>query len=453
MSAKHNLETTIVAPATPLNQASALGIIRLSGSIALTIANQITGKSKFKPRFMHLCSLRNNQGKIVDQGLVVYFPGPMSSTGEDVVEFHVHGNPLILSSILKASCAYGAVVAQPGEFLYRAFWYGKYDITQIEGIASLINGRTNQALISGVAAISGLASERLRQYAAQISAFRCQIESAIDFSDQDDVQNHLVELCAEKLTIWTQSLQSDLELMRSRLHSSQGCDLILVGPPNAGKSSLLNILADEEVSIVDYRPGTTRDLVKKQIAIQGVPITLCDTAGLRKTNSRIENKGIEKAHHAMGQVSAIVYVNPDGAPLDLSLIPQWDSLKVKKYLLLNKIDKNNGIPGRRENKLGFDAVFGLSLKTGSGLEDWFKTFEKDFLGSHNEESVWLANARQDQHLQSALDCSKKALSQIYQIEIAAEYLKEAHEALGRITGNYSHDDLLSDVFSKFCIGK
>ncbi len=453
MSQLLNLESTIVAPATSLNQASALGIVRLSGALALAIARKITGHKSFKPRNMSLCTLLDHNAMAIDRGLVVFFPGPFSATGEDVLEFHTHGNPLILNKILEACCFYGAQIAQPGEFLYRAFWHGKYDLTQIEGISHLIHGRTTQALMSGMSALQGRVSKRLHNYAARLVQFRCQLESSLDFSDQEDVQTHQIELCARALTVWIAQLSEDLQNIKNNQFSSQGIELFLIGPPNAGKSSFLNALADDEISIIDDQPGTTRDIVKKQIVLQGVPVLLCDTAGLRATACRIEAKGIEKAKKAIETAQVIVYIIPDGEEPDLALIPNWDALPAKKYLLLNKTDQSNRLTGRRTDHAVFDAVFAVSLKTGAGLQEWKTFFEKDCLCVQNEESVWLASLRQQQYLQQSLAFAQEALEKISQTEIAAQFLCEAHTQLGKITGTYSHDDLLGDIFSSFCIGK
>ncbi len=446
------LDTTIASSASSLDQPSALLILRMSGPDALHIALQTTHKKFFRPRYMTLSSVWI-AGAAIDEALVVYFPGPKSATGEDVVEFHIHGNPLIGKKILEYWVSLGVKVALAGEFLYRSFWNNKYNLNQIEAIGQLLTAQHETALYQAKHVLAGGTQLKIRQIIQTLSGFRSQLESIIDFSDQDDVQNHSLMLCRTQLESWIETITHSVKVLDSQKMLSQGIVVALVGRPTAGKYSVLNSLVGDDVAIVHDQAGTTRDVVKHRAVLGGIHFTFCDTAGLRETACPVEQRGIEKTQETLEKAQVVVYLADDSEPLDLL----WPEITLNpyaiKYLLLNKTDLSQKKTGRRPCVDGFNGVFAFSLKNQEGLGVWIEDLCSAFSMKNEPETGFLACARHKEALMDCISHAQNALKHIMAVEIAAEYLRLAQESLNTLNDKVTQDDILGKIFSQFCIGK
>lgn len=441
-----------------------MGVIRLSGPQSLEIASKLYAPLP-SPRHAGLRSLPDAKGEVIDEGLIIAFPGPNSFTGEDVVEIQSHGSPVVLKLIVDSLLAKGARLAEPGEFSKRAYLNDRIDLVQAEAIADLIEASTEQAARAAHVSLQGVFSNQINSLVEDLIGLRIYVEASLDFPDEEvdfladgQVAQKAKALLARLEALSTQAKQGE------RLTS--GARIALVGEPNAGKSSLLNALAERDAAIVTELAGTTRDVVTEHINLSGVPVSIADTAGLRETTDPVESIGIERAAQEMNHSDLIVWLidgqsigvessNKEALmhhPAAAQLQKDYPQLKAFDRVLpvVNKVDLLSVEPGFE------NGVVYLSAKTGEGLAA-LKTVIAERLGVLDlGESVFSARARHLAALSQARQALMQGVAEINQTgsgELLAESLREAAEALGEITGQITADELLGRIFSSFCIGK
>lgn len=431
---------TIAAVATPPGRGG-IGIVRVSGPKVLQIAQVLLGKLPEPRQATHGYFLDAGGGRI-DEGLALYFPPPYSYTGEAVLELQGHGGLVVTHAVLGAVLDAGARLAEPGEFTRRAFLNGKIDLAQAEAVADLIDAASREAARSALRSLGGEFSAALHALAGQLTELRALVEAMLDFPEEDvdslhrgDAQARLARLRAELDGVLAKSRQGSL--LRSGIH------VVLAGRPNVGKSSLLNRLAGEERAIVAAVPGTTRDALRESIQIEGVPIVIVDTAGLHESCDEVERLGMARTREELVRADLVLLVLEAGR-LEAPAAPLPEG--VARISVVNKIDL---VPGLAAGRAGDEVR--VSAKTGEGLAELRAAVLEAAGWSARGESVYLARER---HLR-ALEATRLHLAsaQDLQWEFFAEELRLAQEALGSITGRVSADDLLGEIFSRFCIGK
>ena len=442
------LTDTIVSAATPPGTGG-VGIVRLSGADAPRIGEAMLGTLP-EPRLATLRNFAGPDGEPIDKGIALYFPAPGSFTGEAVVELHGHGGPTVVALLVEAAVANGARRAEPGEFSKRAFLNDKLDLAQAEAIADLIDSGTAQAVRAALRSLSGEFSREVNALVTHLTDLRMHVEAAIDFPEEEidflsdkQLLNRL-DACANAF---------DQLLAKATVGRvlRDGYQVVLVGRPNAGKSSLMNTLSGEDTAIVTEIAGTTRDILRENIDIDGLAVELVDTAGLRSNPDVIEREGIRRAREAMSNADAVLWVQDASADDDDEIgEPVPDGVPV--LVVRNKIDLL-GSPGCGEPEAG---AVNLSAKTGAGV-DALREHIRDLAGYKNlGEGALTARRRHVEALQRAeahFVTGRRALSESRAGEILAEELRLAQQALGEITGAVSSDDLLGRIFAGFCIGK
>jgi len=441
---------TIVAAATPPGSGG-VGIVRVSGDQAEQIARRMLG-SLPEPRTATYRNFIGADGERLDSGLALYFPAPASFTGEAVLELQGHGGPLVVSLVVDAVIALGGRQAMPGEFSRRAFQNDKLDLVQAESIADLINSGTAQAARAALRSLSGAFSGAIEALAEQLIRLRMHVEAAIDFPEEE-----IDFLCDERLlrrvAECDQAFAALLASARQGRVLLDGYQLVIVGKPNAGKSSLMNLLSGQEAAIVTEVAGTTRDILREQIDIDGLAVELVDTAGLRDNPDRIEAEGIRRARKALGSADAVLWIQDasisERGEIDEELL-QGIAEGVPVIVVQNKTDLVE-LPAHAAE----DAVR-LSAKTGEGIDD-LRGRIRDLAGYENQgEGAFTARRRHLEALKQAnahFATGRDALRQSSAGELFAEELRLSQQALGEITGAVSSDDLLGRIFSEFCIGK
>lgn len=450
---------TIAAVATPSGKGG-IGIIRISGPKTQIIAKAILGFLP-KPRMAEVSDFRDQQGNILDQGIALFFANPHSFTGEDVLELQGHGGPIILDCILREVIALGARHARPGEFSERAFLNDKIDLTQAESIADLIDAATEQAAKAALRSLQGDFSKKINQINNDLIQLRMYVEAAIDFPEEEiDFLND------GKILSQVDALLSQLENIEKNAKQGsllrEGMTIVIAGAPNAGKSSLLNALSGNERAIVTDIPGTTRDVLKDFIEIDGMPVHIVDTAGLRHSTDVVEKEGIRRAVEQIKIADRVLWVvdsktNPE---IDLQKIftdISAANINLEKNnfsIVYNKIDQSQKQPEIKELE-GINIIY-VSAKTEIGL-DLLKEHLKQCMGYKQQtESQFIARRRHLTEIalaKEALLRGKNNLVHASAGELLAEELRLANNALGEITGRISSDDLLGKIFSTFCIGK
>lgn len=447
----------IVAIATPPGKGG-IGVVRVSGTNLETLAKAILG---FVPRqrYAHLSKFHDADGQIIDHGIALYYASPHSYTGEDILELQGHGSPAIMNLLLSRCMEVGARLAQPGEFTLRAYLNGKLDLIQAESVADIINATTNQAALSAIQSLQGIFSKKIHELVASIIELRVLIEATLDFPEEEADNLQAIQI-AERLVRIYAVLQQVLDSSRQGKLLQDGIRIVLIGEPNAGKSSLMNQLAEDDVSIVTEIPGTTRDAIQQTIQIEGVPLHLIDTAGLRETGDIVEKSGIMRTHSAIKK-----------ADLLLLVVDSSKSMNAKERILLNLGDLPSNLPRLTiYNKIDLikkdpvitgdlsDPLIWLSAKTGAGIPLLRKKLLNmvGWQASQTEEGVFTARQR---HLEALLRTKVNLQAAItlaenkVQLDLLAEELRLAQQELGSIIGEFTSDDLLGEIFSKFCIGK
>ena len=443
---------TIAAIATPPGRGG-IGIVRLSGPVARRIAETMLGKLP-PPRHATFARFRDRTGQPIDQGLALFFPAPHSFTGEDVLELHGHGGPVILDMVLSRALELGARPARPGEFSERAFLNGKLDLAQAEAVADLIEAGSETAARSALRSLEGGFSRRVHALVEGLTRLRLYVEAAIDFPEEE-IDFLADERVRRELDVLERDIGQLFDSTRQGCLLHDGMTVVLAGPPNAGKSSLLNALAQSETAIVSPIPGTTRDVLRERIHIDGMPLHIVDTAGLRDARDAIESEGIRRAREQMERADRVLLVFDDAA--DGSSTPDVEKFlppNLPRSVIRNKIDLSCRVVGI--TKISGSVEIALSAKTGAGL-DVLRQHLKECMGFQPAgEGTFIARRRHLDAIRRAQDClvqGKARLKESRAGELLAEELRLAQQALSEITGEFTPDDLLGKIFSSFCIGK
>jgi tRNA modification GTPase len=449
---------TIVAQATPPGRGG-VGILRVSGRAASQIAQEILGKLP-KPRYADYLPFRDADGSTLDQGIALWFPGPNSFTGEDVLELQGHGGPVILDLLLKRIISLGGVrIARPGEFSERAFLNDKLDLAQAEAIADLIDASSEQAARSAVNSLQGVFSRRIHHLVEALTHLRIFVEAAIDFPDEE-----IDFLSDGKIEAQLNTVIDDLDAVRAEARQGsllrEGMKVVIAGRPNAGKSSLLNALAGRETAIVTDIAGTTRDVLREHIHLDGMPLHIIDTAGLREASDEVERIGIERAWNEIEQADLVLFM-VDGTTTSATEPAQiWPEFMARLPATLPLVVVRNKADITGESlsmeKVNAHSLIRLSARTGDGI-DLLRDHLKQVMGfNHNMEGGFLARRRHLQALELAAEHLIQGKDQLIGAragELLAEELRMAQLALSEITGEFTSDDLLGRIFSSFCIGK
>ena len=440
---------TIVAAATPPGTGG-VGIVRISGPSAESIATKIVGALP-APRVATHRNFNDPSGNAIDSGIVLYFPAPGSFTGESVVELQGHGGPVVVALIVDAAVSAGARPAEPGEFTKRAFLNDKLDLAQAEAVADLIGSGTEQAARAALRSLAGEFSRLVDGLAAEVERLRLYVEAAIDFPEEEvDFLSDQDLLNAIERT--AKAFADLLAQARVGRVLRDGYRVVIVGKPNAGKSSLMNRLSGEDTAIVTEVAGTTRDILREQINIDGLAVELVDTAGLRNDPDRIEAEGIRRAREALQSADAVLWIQ-DASEDNESAIDEELPADVPIIVVRNKVDltgENAGVDQRDSSRIR------LSAKSGDGLDE-LRTQIRRLAGYRDlGEQTVTARRRHTDAVKRSRDhfaAGRQALSEQRAGEVFAEELRLAHQALGEITGATSSDDLLGMIFTEFCIGK
>ena len=448
-----NDKNTIAAISTAQGQGG-IGIVRLSGNDALKIAKKICSGT-ITPRHVGFHNFQDESQETLDQGIVLYFANPHSFTGEDVIEFQGHGGQAVLESILSLCIKYGAKLAEPGEFTKRAYLNNKIDLTQAESVIDVINATTLQAVKSASYSLTGKFSSKINSLLDKIISLRVYVEACIDFPE-DEIDFLEQGKVIEKLHNIIAEIDAILDVAKQSELLKNGINLVLIGQPNVGKSTLLNALAGTEKAIVTKIPGTTRDLITSQISIKGIPINVIDTAGLRETEDEVEQLGINKTWEAIQTAHVAVLLvditkgSGDYEEFILNKLPK----DIKKLRLFNKIDLVTREASVENNNN--EIIIYLSAKLENGIDLLKNTLIErvsDNFHQDSEQSMILARSRHIYALNNVRQSVTKALINKESSELLAEELTQAQHELSAITGDFTNDDLLGKIFSSFCIGK
>lgn len=452
---------TIAAIATPLGRGG-VGIIRLSGTKAYAIACALTKKTEFTPRLASFCRFYGAKGEVLDEGLVLYFKGPNSFTGEDVIELQGHGGMILQSQLLARTFELGAKQAGAGEFSYRAFENDKLDLLQAEAIADAIDATSAAAASSAIRSLTGEFSAQINELLEQLIHVRLHVEAAIDFPEEEDVDFLSDGVIEGKV----QAVQAQIQQVLATAEQGQllrdGIHVVLAGRPNAGKSSLLNRLAGQERAIVTEVAGTTRDTLQETVVLKGLTLHLTDTAGLRDTTDTVERIGIERARKAIEQADLLLLVYDVTLDADPLVLAQqlFGELPAEKRLLIigNKSDllpiQTASVPTVVVMHEAYQQV-NVSCETTAGIDTLIDTL-CDKVGFHPPENSMIARTRHIDALKRTaahLADAHEQLTVYAAGELVAESLRQAQLSLGEITGQFSADDLLGKIFGSFCIGK
>ena len=441
---------TIAALATAFGSAG-VGIVRVSGPQARAIGETLAGQA-LKPRHALHAHLRDAAGEVLDDAVVLYFQGPHSYTGEDVLELQAHGNPALLNAILRECRRLGARDARPGEFTERAFLNDKLDLAQAEAVADLISAQSEAAARAARRSLDGVFSQRCEAVAEQLVHARVYVEAALDFPDEE-----IDFLAAPEIRDLLDRCHADLARLRAEAEQGKrlmdGLHVVIVGAPNAGKSSLLNALAGSDRAIVTEIAGTTRDVLRETVQVDGLWLTLVDTAGLRETDDRVENEGIRRARGELDKADLVLAVLDDSQDQAAPLADELRGVTGTVLWLHNKADLSGHAIARETRDDGVHLW--LSAKHGDGLTALKQELARAAGLGEAGSGAFSARTRHLEALDLAAEHLQRALSLCNQAqaELAAEELRLAHDAIGSITGAMDADALLGRIFGSFCIGK
>lgn len=442
------MNDTIVAIATPPGRGG-VGMVRVSGKSLAEFAHTVCGRA-LTPRLAQHTRFLDSAHQVIDDGIALYFATPASFTGEDVLELHAHGSPMVLQALVRRCVELGARHAEPGEFTKRAYLNGKLDLAQAEAVADVIDAATESAARAAVRSLTGEFSNRVKTLQDKLIRLRMFVEATLDFPEED-VEFLGAERARDQLTDASAALGHVIaEAGRGQL-LHDGIRIVLAGEPNVGKSSLLNALAGDDVAIVTPVAGTTRDTVRSRVSLKGLPAEIVDTAGLRETTDPIEAMGIERTRAAISDADlALVLVEADAVVPERLLMELPTTLP--RIIVRNKIDLASH--GVREPRADEHGVW-LCAKSGDGVELLVDTIAESVGFNYREEGGFMARERHLTALHSAQAHLVVAVEHLdhLALELFAEELRLAHESLGAITGEFTADDLLGEIFSRFCIGK
>ena len=438
---------TIAAIATPAGRGG-IGVVRVSGPASRAIAQRIIGEDPV-PRHATLAEFRDARGALLDEGIALFFAGPHSYTGEDVLELQGHGGPVVMRDLLRRCIELGARMAEPGEFTRRAFLNDRLDLAQAESVADLIDAASSEAARGAARSLAGEFSRRVDSLVDGLTELRAHVEACIDFPEEEiDPADRKAQRA--KLDALREALDRLLDEARQGAVLREGLTVVLVGRPNVGKSSLLNRLAGDEVAIVTPIPGTTRDYVRATIDLEGVPIHLIDTAGLRDARDEVERIGIERTWRAVEQAAAALIITSPDVPETEAGIQARLPAGMPRAFVHNKLDLDARMPAQQQ---AGETRLHVSAKTGDGIGA-LRAWLLDTAGWRpHGEGLFVARERHLAALQAAQSSLQAATNQLQAFELMAEELRRAQLELSRITGEVSADDLLGEIFSRFCIGK
>ncbi len=437
-----------------------VGVVRVSGASLANFAAQLCEQKNndnvaLKPRHATLSHFNDAQGKLIDQGILIYFPAPYSFTGEDVLELQGHGGPVVMHLLLQRCLELGARLAEPGEFTQRAFLNDKLDLAQAEAVADLIDASSIQAARSAVRSLSGDFSRQVHEIVERLIHLRILIEATLDFPDEEiDAATLLQEAQVPQRL---QALHDELAGLQQRARQGsllrRGLQVVLAGPPNVGKSSLLNCLAGEERAIVTEIAGTTRDALREMIQIEGIPLHIIDTAGLRETGDVVEQLGIQRSWQEIERADVILQLVDarHGYTLDDVALAQQLPDKIERLVIHNKCDLTDQ-PVQRVEIEGRVHLY-LSAREGTGIQFLHDELLRIVGWQEHGEDLILARERHLKILATAQGCLEQAIAAVFQLELCAEELRRCQLSLNEITGEFTADDLLGAIFSRFCIGK
>lgn len=440
---------SIAAIATPPGRGG-VGIVRISGPLSLRIAKKISGIDPI-PRHAYFCDFKNESAEVIDQGLCLFFKEPHSYTGEDVLELQGHGGPVVLDIVLRRVLELGCRIARPGEFTERAFLNEKLDLAQAEAVSDLIESGSEHAARAALLSLQGEFSNQINDLLMQLIELRVYIESALDFAEEE-----IDFLKSQELEERSRRLKHTFSVIKNKARQGrllkEGMRVVIAGEPNVGKSSLLNALSGSDTAIVTDIPGTTRDILTEQIHLDGMPLHIVDTAGLRESTDPVEIEGIKRAHEQIKKADRVIVVSIEGSQEPER--PDWVSSETPVDFVVNKIDLNEKSPFVETSKQG--VRIHLSAKLGSGL-NLLKDHLKASMGfDSSTEGIFIARRRHLDALtraEKAVDNAIDHLAKHAAGELCAEELRYAQDAINEITGEYTSDDLLGKIFSSFCIGK
>jgi tRNA modification GTPase len=454
-----NLNTDTIAAVATAPGRGGVGIIRISGNKSSDIVDHLL-KVKLHPRYAHYCSFYSTNGDVLDQGIALFFPAPHSFTGEDILELQGHGGPVILDLLLKEITQLGIRLARPGEFSERAFLNNKFDLTQAEAIADLIEATSEQAARNALRSLQGAFSTRIHELVESLIRLRIYVEASIDFPEEeiDFLSDGKVATDLDEIE---KNLQAVFKEAQQGVLVRDGMRIVIAGRPNAGKSSLLNALSGRNSAIVTNIEGTTRDVLREHIHIDGMPLHLIDTAGLRESSDEVEQIGIQRAWQEIEQADRVLLMLDSQSNDDADIEKNWPEFfsKIedlnKVTIIRNKIDLTKEPAG-----LGYlpnnNVYVAISATTGAGIGD-LKQHLKDIMGfKQTEEGSFTARRRHLEALtraQSFLQAGKDQFLGYSAGELLAEDLRHCQNALNEITGEFTPNDLLGRIFSGFCIGK
>src|SRR5215813_8333957 len=427
---------------------SAIAIVRMSGPEAGAALATVAGEMP-TPRTATRALLKASDGQPLDESIVLWFPGPASATGEDVAEFHVHGGRAVLTSLFAALSAMKNVrPAEPGEFTRRAFENGKLDLTEAEGLDDLIHADTDRQRRQALRQLKGLLGDKARDWRAQIIEASALIEAGIDFSDEGDVPAELIAPALAKIKALLTQIEEVLAAQGRGERLRDGLVVAIAGPPNVGKSTLMNQLARRDVAIVSPHAGTTRDIIEVQLDLDGYPVTVIDTAGIRDTDDPVEQEGVRRARARAAEADLVLWLDTTGAPVEYhGTAPVW--------LVHNKIDLVRPGAAAIDAKGRPMAEFRISARSGVGLPELIEAlvgFAQNYFGG--SEGGLIARERQRMLVKDTADSLRRAIEVVGEgEELAAEELRAAAHSLGRLLGRVDVEDILDVIFREFCVGK
>lgn len=441
---------TIAAIATPPGRGG-LGIVRVSGNLSSSIFSSLTGHVP-KPRIAKFVSFTLSDKTIIDKGIALFFKAPASYTGEDVMECHAHGSRIVLGMLLEEIVSLGARLALPGEFTERAFLNNKIDLVQAEAVADLIDSNSKKAALGAMQSLQGVFSNNIYALRDRVFNAKALIEAALDFPEEEDVVID-TNPAAKDIQHCLDSLNDLLKKAKAGRVLDSNPTIVIVGQPNAGKSSIINYLSGIDSAIVSATPGTTRDVIREKVLLGGNAVTLLDTAGIRETNDEIELAGVDRAHKALGLADIVLFVHDNtlgDVVIDAALLEQV-AAGAKIVIVRNKIDLCDN-----SNFANTDNEIFVSAKTGKGMDSLIDAISANLDIDGGEEDLIFSRQRHVDCLNMLSNNLKQVLADIEEgagLEVQAESLRQCLAGFDELTGRVTSDDILGAVFSRFCIGK